>query len=392
MRKSVLVTLAVTLAVCLAPSSVLGSDETAEELLRRVGETYASLERFHFEATETTVTRSGDLERRTESRVVTAADESGRFRVASDHPTEGGIVAFDGRTTWVYLARRHQYQEIKGAMLEDPDAPGLMRLKNRFASRYADITKRLRSATFVAMEPMDVNGRRSESRVVQATYDAPRGLAAEQIVRRYWISNDARLVHRESSAFEARNPASGRTTRVAQEIVFHRVEVNEEVSEGTFSPELPEGAEPVAAFDEGGAGLVGRPAANFELSDLSGMVRRSSDLEGKVVLFNFWASWCVPCRIDLPRVEALHRELSGKGLVVLGVNDEPADRARAFVEEHRFTFPTLADSEGTLFRAYEVRTIPTAVIIGRDGKVASVLVGSHSSEELRAAVREAGIE
>ena len=214
MRKFLLVTLFAALVVCFAQTQVFASDEPAEDLLREVSQTYAALERFHFEAIETTVTRSEDLERTATSRVVTVADEAGRFRVTSDHPTDGGIVAFDGETTWIYLSRRNQYQEIRGALIESPDAPGLVRLKNRFISRYSDITKRLRAATFLPAELLRVNSRQQDFRVVEARYDAPRGLAAEQIVRKYWIAADRPLVYRESSEFQARNPASGRTTSV----------------------------------------------------------------------------------------------------------------------------------------------------------------------------------
>lgn len=378
--------------VCLSGVPAFGSDDRAEALLREVSQAYASLERFHFEATETTTTRSGDLERTAQNRVVTVADESGRYRVTSDHPTDGGIVAFDGETSWVYFARRHQYQEIKGAMIDSADAPGLIRLKNRFVSRYADITKRLRSAKLARSESLEVNGREQDCRVVEATYDAPRGLAAEQIVRTFWIAADQPLVYQENSEFQARNPASGRTTTVSQQIVFHRAEVGGAVDNDAFAPVLPEDAQLVAAFDDQNASPVGRPAADFELNDLQGVTRRSDELKGKVILLDFWASWCVPCRIDLPRVEALHREFSAHGLVVLGVNDETLEKASTFVEDRGFTFPTLADAGGELFRAYEVRTIPTAVIIGRNGKVSSYLVGSHSAEQLREALRKASVE
>ena len=146
--------------------------------------------------------------------------------------------------------------------------------------------------------------------------------------------------------------------------------------------------------------LIGKKAANFTINLIQGKDLDSdqdgrlslNELAGQNVIVNFWASWCVPCRIDLPRVEALHREFSAHGLVVLGVNDETLEKASTFVEDRGFTFPTLADAGGELFRAYEVRTIPTAVIIGRNGKVSSYLVGSHSAEQLREALRKASVE
>lgn len=378
--------------LCLARAPVFGSDESPEGLLRKVSEAYAALTSFHFDASETTITRSGELERRNESRIVTATGHSGRFRVASDHPVDGGIVAFDGETTWMYLAVRNQFTKVNGAMIEGPESPGLLRLKNRFVSRYANIAERLRSAEFGLPEGLQIDGCEVECRVVEAAYDPPRGLAAEQIIRKYWIANDRPLIYRESASFKARNPTMGKSTTVSQEIVFHRATVAEAVTEDVFMPRIPEDAGLVTEFEDAVASPIGRPAVPFEAVDLDGVPRRSDDLKGQVVLLDFWASWCMPCRLDLPRVEALHQELSEQGLVVLGVTDEPPEKARLFVTERGFTFPTLSDEEGVLYRGYEVRTIPTAVIVGRDGRVSSYLVGSHSGDELREAVLGAGLK
>ena len=380
---------------CILPTLALPSDGSAEALLREVSKAYAELSRFSFEAAEVTVTRSGDLERRNETRTLTAAGDAGRFRVESDHRVEGGVIAFDGETTWIYVARRRQYKQIHGALLTgSPESPGLIRLKNRFVDRYKSITERLRDARLLPPETLEVDGREIECRVVEASYDAPRGLAAKQIVRRFWIAADRPLIYRESSQFEAKHPASGQTTTVSQDIEFRSVQVGDDVSQGVFAPRLPEDAKLVSDFDNapGSTALIGQSAVSFEEHDLIGNLHRSSDLAGKVVLLDFWATWCLPCRVDLPRIESLHREFAAQGLEVFGVNDEAAEKARAFVDERGFTFPTLTDSAGALYRGYEVRTIPTAVIIGRDGKVSSYLAGSHSAEELRRAIREAGIE
>ena len=212
------------LTLCLSRMPAIGSDESPEGLLRKVSETYASLDSFHFDASEITITRSGDIERRNESRIVTAAGHSGQFRVASDHPVDGGIVAFDGATTWIHLAIRNQFTKVNGAMIEGPESPGLIRLKNRFVSRYANITERLRSAEFGFSEALEIDGCDVECRVVKASYDPPRGLAAEQIIRKYWIANDRPLIYQESSSFEVWNPTKGKSIRVSQEIVFHRAD------------------------------------------------------------------------------------------------------------------------------------------------------------------------
>ncbi|MDA1316142.1 MAG: redoxin domain-containing protein [Acidobacteria bacterium] len=387
--------LVVVFAALAVFNSSASPNDSAEALLQQVHAAYADLTQFRFDATETTITRAGDLERRSESRTVTAAGDVGRFRVESDHPIDGGMIAFDGETTWIYLAKRNQYRRIEGALLDGgDDSPELLRLKNHLVDRYQGITQRLRTARLLPPETLQVDGRGVECRVVEAAYDAPRGLAAEQIIRTYWIASEQPLVYRESSAFEAKNPASGRTTAVTQQIIFHSVQVGGQVSAAAFAPQLPNDARQVADFDgaAGPSAWAGRPAVAFEEKDLTGTIHRSAELDGKVILLDFWATWCVPCRVELPGIESLHREFAAEGLAVFGVNDERSDKARAFVEEHGFSFPTLSDAAGLLFGGYEVRTIPTTVIIGRDGTVSSYLVGAHTIEELRQALSEAGIK
>jgi peroxiredoxin len=371
------------------------ADDSAEALLQAVDAAYGDLTKFRLDGAETTVTRSGELERRTESRTVTATGDGGRFRVASDHPVDGGVIAFDGETTWIYLARRNQFRRIEGNLPEGgSESPKMVRLKNRFVGRYQGVTERLQSAGLLPAETVQVDGHRIRCHVVEAIYEAPRGLAAEQIVRTYWIGIERPLVYRESSEFEAKNPVNDHTTAVSQELVFHSIQVGDEVSEDAFAPRFPEDAEQVTDFAgaEGPSAWAGRPAVRFEERDLNGNTHRSSGLEGKVVLLDFWATWCAPCRVELPLVDSLYREFADRGLAVFGVNDESPDLARVFAEDHDLSFPTLSDTAGLLLDGYEVRNIPTTIIIGRDGKVSAYLMGAHSAEELRQAIREAGIE
>ncbi len=140
-----------------------------------------------------------------------------------------------------------------------------------------------------------------------------------------------------------------------------------------------------------GGSLLGQPAGDFALTDLSRRSFRLAGLRGKVVMLNFWATWCGPCRQEMPRLEALHRELSARGLVLLGVNGESERDARNFVEGNGYTFPTLVDSGNHVAGQFRVTAIPTAVVIDREGRVASYLVGLHSEKTLRDALARAGL-
>ncbi len=108
-------------------------------------------------------------------------------------------------------------------------------------------------------------------------------------------------------------------------------------------------------------------APDFELQDMDGSSWRLSALRGKVVLLNFWATWCGPCRQEMPHLEKLHQRFSERGLVVLGINDEPLIQAREFLSERGMSYPNLHTPDGQVFRQYGIDALPTSLIIDRQG-------------------------
>ena len=108
-------------------------------------------------------------------------------------------------------------------------------------------------------------------------------------------------------------------------------------------------------------------------------------------MLNFWATWCGVCRRGMPQIEALHREFSPRGLVLLGVNGESGQDARNFVRGNGYTFPTLVDKGNKVAGQFRVTAIPTSVVIDRQGRIASYLVGLHSEKTLRDALARAGL-
>jgi thiol-disulfide isomerase/thioredoxin len=95
-----------------------------------------------------------------------------------------------------------------------------------------------------------------------------------------------------------------------------------------------------------------------------------------VVLLNFWATWCAPCREEMPALETLSRELGPRGLAVVGVNfKEPKPTVEAFVREHRLGFPMLLDAEGRMVERYQVFALPVTVVVDRRGMVVGTVLG-----------------
>lgn len=112
-------------------------------------------------------------------------------------------------------------------------------------------------------------------------------------------------------------------------------------------------------------------APDFSLKDLNGRNVRLADFRGKVVFLNFFATWCVPCRAEMPAMERLHRDFKGKGLVVLAVDiQESARTVRPFVRELKLSFPALLDEDGSVATMYAVRPVPATYLISRDGRIA----------------------
>jgi peroxiredoxin len=138
------------------------------------------------------------------------------------------------------------------------------------------------------------------------------------------------------------------------------------------------------------AGLIPAPqqgflAPEFELQSTSGETVKLSDLRGQAVLINLWATWCPPCRAEMPAIEKVYNEYKDQGLVVLAVNmtyqDTPIDIA-PFVAEYGLTFPILLDPAGSVGTAYQLRSLPSSFFINRNGVINEVVIGGPMAEAL----------
>jgi peroxiredoxin len=126
-------------------------------------------------------------------------------------------------------------------------------------------------------------------------------------------------------------------------------------------------------------------APDFSLPDLSGKQIPLKQFRGKLVFLNFFATWCGPCREEMPGMERLHRAHQEKGLVVLAVNlQERAKTIRPFVQSLKLSFPTVMDAEGAVSREYGVRALPVSFLIGRDGKIVWRAIGGRDWESPQA--------
>ncbi len=117
-----------------------------------------------------------------------------------------------------------------------------------------------------------------------------------------------------------------------------------------------------------------RNDVNFTLTDLSGKPWTLKDLKGKVVMLNFWATWCPPCRKEMPDLEALYRQFESQGLVILGISDDDPEKVREFVQKQGTTYPVLLDPGSKVNELLHINGIPKTFVYDRGGKIVALSI------------------
>ncbi len=116
---------------------------------------------------------------------------------------------------------------------------------------------------------------------------------------------------------------------------------------------------------------------DFVLPDINGKDFRLNEFRGKIVFLNIWATWCGPCRAEMPSIENLYQRIQGEDVIILTVSVDMADIevVKAFIKRHKYTFPVLHDPHGNIMEWFRVRLIPVTYLIDRSGKIIAKAVG-----------------
>ena len=140
------------------------------------------------------------------------------------------------------------------------------------------------------------------------------------------------------------------------------------------------------------APVVGAQAPDFILQDLNGRMFELNDLDGEVVLLNFWATWCGPCRVEMPLLETYFRDYSDQDFVILAINlGETMEEVQAFVDEIGMTFPVLLDNDGRISELYRILGYPSSVFIDSTGVIQTIHIGILSETQLQESLNQAGL-
>ena len=132
--------------------------------------------------------------------------------------------------------------------------------------------------------------------------------------------------------------------------------------------------------------------ADFTLKDLHNKKWTLSELRGKIVLVNFWATWCPPCRVELPALDAIYTHFQSQGLVVLSISDENPSTVGSFLAPANYHPPVLIDSDGAVHKQFHIVGIPQTFVFDRDGKLVAVAIDECTMRQFLGMLAQAGLQ
>jgi len=131
--------------------------------------------------------------------------------------------------------------------------------------------------------------------------------------------------------------------------------------------------------------------ADFTLTDLHGKAWALKDLHGQVVLVNIWATWCPPCRSEMPDLESIYKRFKKDGLIVLAISDEEAGKVKQFVDEYGLSYPILLDSDKSVHKQYTIEGLPRSFVYDRDGKLVAQAIDMRTKKQFLDMLELAGL-
>lgn len=342
----------------------------AKALLKKVAETYRNIEaaRFESESFEETI---GDLSTRQTTFSKIAISQPNKERVERTLHGEPTVIISDGKTLWRFFPGSNEYIATPA---------GKLPFAYSGIGHYTRLDK--------IREPARITG---SGRIADTDCTTVVLGRDNNYTHTLWIDPKTNFVRKDESRVISPN-GDGRYYKSSVTSFSVPLAVdNLDETIFSFDPEKIHARDRQKLRKDAPVTSIGTLAPDFTLRNLDGKEVHLSDLRGKVVVLDFWATWCPVCRSNMPVIELLHRQFKDNGLVVLGVDDEEPGLQSAFLRMFGYSFSSLVDPEKKIADLYNVGGIPVTVIVDGEGKIRSHVVGESSYESLWADLHKLGV-
>lgn len=341
----------------------------------------------------------GGLQSHMELPVKVAVSNPGKLRIESNGQLGSTLIVSDGENTWMYIGPLKQYTKVPA--VSSPDAliksvnPGIGEMLEGLKTKDLYL-----SAKITGEESVSVGDDKFDCFVVEAALDnikMPVPYSMSGGAMKLWIDKKTKLALKQTTTATIEGGPLRSPTHMSQSTVMLALKLNQPVADSFFEFTPPQGAKQVEEFKgmvpvKATADLSGKAAADFKLKATDGTEYGLADLRGKVVVLDFWATWCGPCRKELPMLEKIHQDFHDKGLVLLGMNvGEDDDTVGKFLLQTKLSYPILLTAATGIDQNYSVTAYPTVVLIDREGKIVLYHVGTGSEQDLRANLARLGL-
>ena len=357
--------------------------QAADTVLMHVSELYKSVQNVYLEGKTTVRIRRGRQSKTSEYFVQVAKEAPARYRIEMGGELARLLIANDS-TTLAYHPATSQYvlrPEPIETVYQKADFPDVL-------STYARLEEIAEHVTLVSSDSnFTVAGKPRRAYFLEIIPRQTPQTRGQSATYEYAIDRETWAVLKERKSMYIPNAAQG-TVSMTQVTSYDIVHVSGDIPDSLFAAIPPAGAERVSkieAFPNIPVSLHGQavPPFSLPLAHTEGEMA-FSDLQGKVVILNFWATWCAPCRAEMGALNQLYSMWKNQGLEVAAINvEELPDVAMAYIEEESFGFPVLLDAFGLVTRQMEVHELPTTFIIDENGIIRHHLVGARTEADFR---------
>lgn len=333
----------------------------ARAILREVANTYRNLPSAQFESEE--ISESEDVVSVRHVKTTFSPPDKSRTEISGSGESE--VAVYNDHTLWLFFPESNEYAAYPGQPNSVYSYGSLDQIVGTASVSGSDRIRDV-DCTVLKIE------RPNKSRTL-------------------WIDPQSHFVLKDKMTSKSISPSG--ESRLSVTITFSVARTAASIDEHLFSfdPQATKAKLRTTVQKDALTKSIGTEAPNFSLFDLNGKEIELSQLRGKAVLLNFWSSWCVPCRAEMPTIELLHRQLKDKGLVVLGIDEEETQIQATFLSKSGFSFASIAEPKRQVSNRFGVGGIPTTILIDQKGYIRSCNRGSVSYEDLRKTLKDMGI-